>query len=117
MVSQAEVKRAVRGIAKLKVCRTTFDEQADLLRKTNKVYKEAVYKSDLVAKWCPDPATPTVPPIILDNVIAVPLCDEEEGPGRVVADGPGDATAAGEAERMDADVEAGDTPPSVFVPP
>ena len=73
---------------------------------TNKVYKETVYKADLVAKWCPDPATPTVPPIILDNVIAVPLCDGEGGPGRVVADGPGDATAAGEAERMDADVEA-----------
>ena len=104
--TQAEVKRAVKGIAKLKVCRTEFDEQAELLRATNKVYKEAVYKADLVAKWCPDPATPTVPPIILDNVIAVPLCDGEGGPGRVVADGPGDATAAGEAERMDADVEA-----------
>lgn len=43
-----------------------------------------------------------MPQIIIDNVVAVPL---EDAPGKVVASGPGDATAAGEIENADVDVE------------
>ena len=50
----------------------------------------------------PDATTPNVPPIILDAVVAVPL-DEE--PGKVIASGPGDATAAGNEEQADVDVQ------------
>ena len=67
------------------------------------MYAEKEYRRDLVARWVPDPDTPSVPSIITDAVVAVPL---EEAPGQVVAEGPGDATAAGEADRMDADVAA-----------
>ena len=46
---------------------------------------------------------PVVPPVITDAVVAVPL---EDSPGQVVAEGPGDATASGEMDRMDADIAA-----------
>ena len=45
-----------------------------------------------------------MPPVLLDSVVAVLVGSGD--PGRVVAEGPGDATAAGAAERGDADVEA-----------
>ncbi|MCH2141512.1 MAG: hypothetical protein MK077_00725 [Phycisphaerales bacterium] len=80
-----------------------FDEQAAMLQDTNCVYREAVYDKQLVASWVPDPDKPIVPPIILDRVVAVPC---EGDPGTVVASGPADATAAGEADRADADLEA-----------
>ena len=44
----------------------------------------------------------TVPDIILDRVVAVQV---EGDAGTVMSSGPADATAAGEAERLDADVE------------
>ena len=44
-----------------------------------------------------------VPAPIVESVVAVP-CGED--PGRVVASGPADATASGDAERQDAEVEA-----------
>ena len=103
-VSQTKARKVVKGIAKLKVSRTEFDRQAAALQATNAVYKHAEYDADLVAQWCPDANTPEVPPIIVDSVVAVPT--EEEDPGRVVASGPGDATAAGALEQQDADVEA-----------
>ena len=43
-----------------------------------------------------------MPSIVLDTVLAVPVDDSDP----LVASGPGDATAAGELERADADVEA-----------
>ena len=58
----------------------------------------------LVAQWCPDPQLPQVPSAILDSVVAVPV--GEDGPGRVVASGPGDATAGVAQEKEDAEVEA-----------
>lgn len=101
---QAEAKEFVSSkIAKLKVNRREFDAQADTLVKTNVVYAEREYRRELVASWVPDPNTPSVPSVITDAVVAVPL---EESPGQVVAEGPGDATASGEADRMDADVAA-----------
>ena len=57
----------------------------------------------MVAQWCPDASKPEVPKIILDSVVAIPCADD---PGQVLASGPGDATAAGEMDKMDADVEA-----------
>ena len=50
---------------------------------------------------------PRVPPPVLECVVAVPLGteDTDDTGGLVVASGPADATAAGEAERADADVE------------
>ena len=48
--------------------------------------------------------------MIIDSVVAVPHDPEADGDddpaGRVVASGPGEASAAGAAERADADVEA-----------
>jgi hypothetical protein len=109
-VAQLTAKRVVKGIAKLKVNRVEFDEQAHTLMQTNVVYKGKQYRDDVVARWCPDKLVPTVPPIIIDSVVAVPHDPEDEGEngpaGRVVASGPGDATAAGDAERADAEVEA-----------
>ena len=67
------------------------------------VYAEKEYRRDLVASWVPDPNVPVVPPVITDAVVAVPL---EDSPGQVVAEGPGDATASGEMDRMDADIAA-----------
>jgi hypothetical protein len=68
------------------------------------VYNEsAEYRADLVASWVPDPMVPAVPPPVLDTVVAVATDDDG---GRVVSSGPADATAAGEEERLDADVEA-----------
>ena len=90
-------------IAKLKVDRREFDEQSRALVTSNVVYADKEYRRDLVATWVPDPNTPAVPSVITDAVVAVPL---QESPGQVVAEGPGDATALGEAERMDADVGA-----------
>ena len=57
----------------------------------------------VVASWVLDPGVPVVPSVVLDSVVAVPL---ESSPGEVVAEGPGDATAAGELDRMDADIAA-----------
>ena len=51
----------------------------------------------------PDPNIPLVPSVITDAVVAVPV---SESPGQVVAEGPADATAAGEAERIDEDIGA-----------
>ena len=109
--AQLAAKRAVKGIARLKVSRSEFDAQAHKLRATNVVYAEAEYKSNLVARWCPARDVPAVPPIIIDNVIAVPPDRDEDpdvigGGGRVVAGGPGDATAAGATERADTEAEA-----------
>jgi hypothetical protein len=108
--AQLAAKRAVKGIAKLKVSRPEMDAQAVRLQQTNVVYKNKQYKDDVVAKWCPEKDVPAVPPIILDSVVAVPPDAEAAGDhdhaGRVVASGPGDATAAGDAERSDADVDA-----------
>ena len=59
--------------------------------------------TELVASWVPDPAVPAVPSVILDTVVAV--ATEDDG-GRVISAGPADATAAGEEERLDAEVEA-----------
>ena len=101
---QTEAKAFVASkIAKLKVDRREFDAQGEALVKSNVVYADKEYRRDLVASWVPDPNTPVVPTVITDVVVAVPL---EESPGEVVAEGPGDATALGEAERMDADVGA-----------
>jgi hypothetical protein len=108
--AQLAAKRVVKGIAKLKVDRAEFDAQAAELLSTNVVYKGKEYRKDVVARWCPDKHVPTVPQIIIDSVVAVPQDPEPGGDddpaGRVVASGPGEATAAGAAERADADVEA-----------
>ena len=100
---QAKAKATVSKIAKLKVNRLEFDTQSDALVRTNEVYKNKIYRRDLVASWVPDRKTPLVPSVITDAVVSVPL---EESLGQVIAEGPEDATAAGEAERMDADVGA-----------
>ena len=68
------------------------------------MYQVATYDAGLVAQWCPDPKEPVVPPILVENVVAIPL--EEDDPGAVVASGPADATAAGAEEKADEDVEA-----------
>ena len=68
------------------------------------VYKTAVYDAQLVEEWCPDANRAQVPPTIVDSVVSVPV--GEDGPGRVVASGPGDATAGGAQEKEDAEVEA-----------
>ena len=80
-----------------------FDQQAEALTTYNVVYSDKEYNRELVARWVPDPEEAVVPQLILDAVVAVPL---ETDPGEVVAEGPADATAMGEAERMDADVAA-----------
>ena len=98
---QQEARRIVRGIARFKVNRAEFDQQAQALRKSNVVYKEAEYKSALVASWCPDSSKPEVPPILVDRVVAVPV---EGMGGVVVARGPAEATAAGTEESEDVDV-------------
>ena len=109
--AQLAAQRAVKGIAKLKVDRGEMDAQAERLQATNVVYKTKHYQADVVARWCPDKAVPVVPPLIVDRVIAVEpdAADDDnrrDPAGRVLFSGPGDATAAGEAERADADVEA-----------
>ena len=80
-----------------------FDQQAEALTTYNVVYSDKEYNRELLARWVPDPEEAVVPQLILDAVVAVPL---ETDPGEVVAEGPADATAMGEAERMDADVAA-----------
>ena len=100
---QQQARTVVKGIAKLKIDRAEFDKQAAALRETNVVYKNTEYKADLLASWVPDITTPQVPQIIVDSVVAVPLLEE---PGKVLASGPGDATAAGDEEQADLDVEA-----------
>ena len=103
--AQAQAKEFVATkIAKLKVDRREFDAQAVALQKYNEVYhREATYDQDLLASWVPDPNVPVVPSVVLDAVLAVPL---EDSPGQVVAEGPADATAAGEQDRLDADISA-----------
>jgi len=101
--AQGEARKLVKGIAKLKVNRLEFDKQAEFLQSRNAVYQNKKYMAVVVARWCPDPSKPEVPPVILDCVLAVPV---EEGAGQVVESGPGDATAAGAEEKLDADVEA-----------
>ena len=96
-------RRVVSKIAKLKVDREEFDQQANTLKETNVVFHETQYDAALVAKWVPDPKEPVVPDVIINAVVVVPRVEDA---GMVVATGPGDATAAGEAERQDADVEA-----------
>ena len=83
--------------------RRDFGDQADALIRTNVVYQARTYDDELVAQWVPDADVPVVPPIISDAVVGVPL---ENSPGEVVAEGPADATAAGEDERMDGDIAA-----------
>ena len=104
---QLAALRTVKGTAKLTVNRAEFDAQAAALKATNVAYKNAEYKSDLVASWCPEKHVPRVPPPVLQCVVAVPpgAEDTDDTGGQVVASGPADATAAGEAERADADVE------------
>ena len=105
--AQLVAQRAVKGIAKLKVNRGEFDRQARRLQAHNVVYKETEYREDLVARWCPDRHVPRVPPPILDNVVAIPPDgDVDMHDDCVVASGPGDATAAGQAEAADAEIEA-----------
>ena len=101
--STVKAKVVVSKIAKLMVDRSEFDEQAAMLQDMNCVYREAVYDKQLVAFWVPDPDKSIVPPTILDRVVAVPC---QGNPGTVVASGPADVTAAGEADRADADLEA-----------
>ena len=100
---QSEAKKRVKGIAKLKVDRREFDAQAQRLQEWNVVHENTQYQQQLVAQWCPDPNIPEVPQIIVDNVVAIPV---EEDPGKIVASGPADATASGEMDKADADVEA-----------
>ena len=57
----------------------------------------------MVTSWQKADGLPTVPPIIFDKVVGVPT---EEQAGTTIASGPADATAAGEEDRVDADVEA-----------
>ena len=83
---QADAKAFVASkIAKLKVNRMDFDAQSETLVKTNIVYADKEYRRDLVATWVPDRHTPTVPSVITDAVVAVPM--EEDDPGQVVAEG------------------------------
>jgi hypothetical protein len=111
--AQLAAKRVVKGIAKLKVDRAEFDAQAAELINTSVVYMGKTYANDVVARWCADKHVLTVPQMIVDSVVAVPHDPEAGGDddpaGRVVASGPGEATAAGAAERADADVEAAKT--------
>ena len=62
-----------------------FDAQAHALKTTNVVYQGAEYKQELVAEWCPEPGVASVPPLIVDTVVAVPV---DGSPGDVVAAGP-----------------------------
>ena len=105
---QLTALRVVKGIAKLTVNRAEFDAQAAALKATSVVFKNAEYRSDLVASWCPEEHVPRVPPPILQCVAAVPpgAEDVDDPAGQVLASCPANATAAGEAERADADVEA-----------
>ncbi|CAK0876828.1 unnamed protein product [Prorocentrum cordatum] len=98
-----QARKCVSRIAKLMADRRTFDAQADALANANIVYSTRTCDKDLVASWVPDPQVPVVPPVILDAVVGVPL---EDSPGQVVAEGPADAAAAGEDDRMDADIAA-----------
>jgi len=65
--AQQEARRLVKGIARLQVTRSEFDEQARILLQTNIVYRSAEYKAGLVAKWCPRPDEPMVPDIIVEG--------------------------------------------------
>lgn len=108
---QLAALRAVKGIAKLTVRRTEFDQQALALQSTNVVYKNATYERGLIATWCPDPSTPRVPPPVLATVVAVPPADADDSgttdlAGTVLARGPADATVAGESEHADQQLAA-----------
>lgn len=103
-MNQAQAQEFVKAkVAKLKVDRREFDLQAEALTKSNVVFSDKEYRRDLVSSWVPDPRVPVVPQVLLDRVVAVPL---EGSPGEVVAEGPGDATASGELDRMDSDIAA-----------
>ena len=93
----------VSKIAKLKINRRAFDQQAARLMETNPVYRAAEYDEALVAAWIPNIEGEMVPQPILDAVICVPT---EGDPGKVVTEGPADATINGQQEREDADVQA-----------
>ena len=107
MVDEPELashaRQVVSKIATLKVNKSVFDKQAAALKETNIVYQEAIYDEQLLSSWVPDPTVDTVPPPILDAVVAVQAVND---PGQVVASGPADATADGEQDRLDPDVDA-----------
>ena len=104
MQLQRQARRAVSNIAKLMVNRAEFVDESAFLQRHNYVYKTWASRDDtLLAKWNLRPgARPTVPDVILDRVVAVPTDDA----GDVQAAGPGDATAAGQAEQEDAEFQA-----------
>ena len=104
MHAQRRAKHAVSKIAKLMVKHNEFVDESSFLQRHNYVYKTWARRDDsLLAEWNIQPgAEPTVPDVILDRVVAVPA-DE---PGTVQAAGPGDATAAGQAEQEDAEFQA-----------
>ena len=64
---QLDARQRVKGIAKLKIDRREFDEQAQRLKDWNVAYENAQYEEQLVAQWCPDIDTPQVPPTIVDR--------------------------------------------------
>ena len=101
--STCHARDVVSKIAKLKITKSVFDKQAAALKETNTVYRDAIYDEDLVSSWLPDAAIDTVPPPILDAVVAVDALQEK---GQMVASGPADATVHGEQDRLDADVDA-----------
>ena len=104
MPAQRQARRAVPKIAKLVVSRDEFVDGSAFLQRHNYVYKTWASRDDtLLAKWNLRPgARPTVPDVILGRVVAVPTDDA----GDVQAAGPGDATAAGQAEQEDAEFQA-----------
>ncbi|CAK0879109.1 unnamed protein product, partial [Prorocentrum cordatum] len=97
---QDAARRAVRGVARLKVNGAEFDSQAQALQSTS----DKTYDGEPVAQWRSNPLIPQVPPVELDSVVAVPL---EESPGDVAAAaGPADAAAAGAQDLEGNDVQA-----------
>ena len=58
---------------------------------------------EVLTKWCPDPAVPTVPPPLADCVVTVPV---PGGVGGIVRQGPADSTEQAQAARSDADAHA-----------
>ena len=104
MPAQRQARHAVSKIAKLMVKYDEFVEESSTLQRHNYVYKTWARRDDaLMAKWnLRHGAAPSVPAVILDRVVAVPT----EEAGDVQAAGPGDATAAGQAEQEDAEFQA-----------
>ena len=58
LAAQLAAKCAVKGIARLKVDRREFDQQAYDLQRHSAVYKQPCYKyrDGLIASWCPKKA-------------------------------------------------------------